>query len=675
MSRKVIPIFLSLILLTVSSFIYAAPPHPDLVRRWMDEEGMTLSSQLPFTGHDPMPTRYAIPMKDGIEYVLVIRVDFPDKPATRSKEEVDGFFFGRDQVSLYTYYKEVSYGKMTISPGPMGGSIPSGEKWYRMPKKMSYYGEGRMMLDRYHELIRDACNAADPDVDFSKYDRDGDGYVDHLMLIHAGDDEASSGRFEDIWSMLIPSVNLRYDGVRINNVAVVAEEPSYPKPHLGIFFHEFFHDFGAPDLYSGSVAGVHDQQWSLMGMFGPYQGPNKNGLAPAHICGYLKWDFDGRPENGRHGWIKPVEISQNTEVLIIPAFETGDPDEVLYKIDIPGKEGKEFFLIENRQKKSGGMYDTYLPESGILIWHIDETAPRTDTNASKRVWVEDPSDPEHLDLENITAGAAYSLDDGQTEFTPSSKPNSNANDGTPSGISIVNIGREGIEMPITVYFGDTFEPNDTIQLAYGPLLYGVNYPSYIFDENDPADVYRIEFKKGRPVEIKVEDIPEGVVIDADLVDGLGNVLAKSKEGERGLIILYNPPGSGTGYLVVRRVSGYDPIHAYHVRVDPVIPSSSPPKLVKVYAYPNPANRGDRVRFHFELEGKGMADVVEISVFNLSLDKVYGGRMEGVIGQGEFGPWDLRDPDGRRCAAGIYLYLISARRGDNVCRAIGKLAVE
>jgi len=127
--------------------------------------------------------------------------------------------------------------------------------------------------------------------------------------------------------------------------------------------------------------------------------------------------------------------------------------------------------------------------------------------------------------------------------------------------------------------------------------------------------------------------------------------------------------------VVRRVSGYDPIHAYHVRVDPVIPSSSPPKLVKVYAYPNPANRGDRVRFHFELEGKGMADVVEISVFNLSLDKVYGGRMEGVIGQGEFGPWDLRDPDGRRCAAGIYLYLIPARRGDNVCRAIGKLAVE
>jgi M6 family metalloprotease-like protein len=675
MRREVILIGIISILLTTAFLVQAAPPHPDLVRRWMEEGTMTLSSRLPFPGYDPQPQRYAVPMSDGVEYVLVLRVDFPDKLATRSKREVDGFFFGKNQVSLHTYYYEVSYGRMTITPGPLGGSMPKGERWYRMPKPMSYYGEGQRMIDRYHELIRDACDIADPDVDFSKYDRDEDGYVDHLMLIHAGDDEASSGRGEDIWSMLIPSVNLRYDGVRINNVAVVAEEPSFSKPHLGIFFHEFFHDFGAPDLYSGSIAGPHDQQWCLMGMFGPYQGEDKNGLAPAHICGYLKWDFDARPENGRHGWIEPVEISENVESLIIPAFETSDPGKVLYKIDIPGKDGKEFFLIENRYRESGGMYDTHLPESGILIWHIDETAPRSDTNISNRVWVEDPSDPEHLDLENITAGAAFSLDDGQTEFTPSSAPNSNANDGTPSGISIVNIGREGITMPITVYFGDTFEPNDTIQTAYGPLLYGISYASYIFDEGDFADVYRIELRKGEPVEIKVKDIPEGVVISAELKDKLGNTLAKGQEAENGLVILYNPPGSGTGYLVLRRISGYDPIRAYHVRIDPVTPSSVPLKFTRVYAYPNPAHWGDEVRFHFELDDKQMADVVELSVFNLSLDKVYSARIESAIGPTELGPWDLRNPSGGRCAPGIYLYVISARRGRDVSRAIGKLAIE
>ena len=47
----------------------------------------------------------------------------------------------------------------------------------------------------------------------------------------------------------------------------------------------------------------------------------------------------------------------------------------------------------------------------------------------------------------ITDGAAYSLDDGHTAFTPGTVPNSNANDGTVTGISITNIGAEGLTIP------------------------------------------------------------------------------------------------------------------------------------------------------------------------------------------------------------------------------------
>jgi len=412
-----------------------------------------------------------------------------------------------------------------------------------------------------------------------------------------------------------------------------------------------------------------------MGMFGPYQGEGKSGLAPAHICGYLKWDFDAKPENGRHGWIKPVEIKENVESLSVPAFEVGDPDRVLYKIDIPGKGGREFFLIENRFKRSGGMYDTHLPESGILIWHIDETVPRTSTNAADRVWVEDPSDPEHLDLENITAGAAYSLDDGQTEFTPSSNPSSDANDGTPSGISIVNIGPEGMEMTMTVYFGDTFEPNDSIELAYGPLLYGVEYPSFIFDEGDELDVFKIKFEKDRPVEIRVYDIPQGVSVEPALVDGLGRKLAVPIEEDGGYLLLYNPEGSGVGYLVVRRVEGYDPVHAYHVKVD-YLSTSAGLAVQEVFVYPNPAgaDRGDAVRFVVTLERGSAADEVVLWVFDLSLREVYADRVSNAIGRVELGPWDLRDRSGNPCPPGIYIYLIELR-GETELRISGKLAVE
>jgi hypothetical protein len=42
-----------------------------------------------------------------------------------------------------------------------------------------------------------------------------------------------------------------------------------------------------------------------------------------------------------------------------------------YKLWTNGEVNSEYFLVENRQKKG---YDSYLPSSGLLIWHIDENA-------------------------------------------------------------------------------------------------------------------------------------------------------------------------------------------------------------------------------------------------------------------------------------------------------------
>ena len=83
-------------------------------------------------------------------------------------------------------------------------------------------------------------------MDFSKYDRDKDGIVDHLFVIHAGNDEASSKVIDevnyvyDIWSILTPDVNLIVDGVRVDTAIVVAEEPDFDKPHLGYILPRIF---------------------------------------------------------------------------------------------------------------------------------------------------------------------------------------------------------------------------------------------------------------------------------------------------------------------------------------------------------------------------------------------------------------------------------------------------
>jgi immune inhibitor A len=42
--------------------------------------------------------------------------------------------------------------------------------------------------------------AADPLVDSSQYDNNGDGYVDNLIVVHAGRGAEVTGSASDIWS-------------------------------------------------------------------------------------------------------------------------------------------------------------------------------------------------------------------------------------------------------------------------------------------------------------------------------------------------------------------------------------------------------------------------------------------------------------------------------------------
>ena len=182
---------------------------------------------------------------DGIEYVLALKIDFSDMPGRREGAAFDRYLFATEGVSMKTYFLENSYGQMDIQPGPMGGVLPKGNAWIRAEKPMTYYGEGVRILSRYRELVQEACEAVDAIVDFSQYDRDKDGIVDHVFLIHSGNDQASTGVIDyDIQSVLIPGVNAIHDGVLVDTAAIVAEEPDFEHPHLGIYFHEFFHDFG-----------------------------------------------------------------------------------------------------------------------------------------------------------------------------------------------------------------------------------------------------------------------------------------------------------------------------------------------------------------------------------------------------------------------------------------------
>ncbi len=662
--------------LSFGGIAYAVPPKPTL---WAhSESARQLYAQNPA---DPIRDGARI-QADGIEHVLVIRVDFSDQRGVRPRQEIDRWLFDPDVPSLASYYDEVSYGQMQVEPGVGNGSYPLTNAWYRIPDRMAIYGAGRINVPLYQELVRDACNAADQDVNFADYDRDGDGVVDHLIILHSGGDEAASGVPEEIWSILVPDVVGRWDGKRIAAAMVIAEEPDADVPHLGVWFHEFFHDFGAPETYvTGTLVGEHDHQFGLMGLFGPYQGGGaaRDGTQPSHICGYLKWDFDGTPENGRHGWITPIEIDVNTVGMAVPAFALPGDVPPLYKIDIPGRGGTEFFLIENRSTVEGALFDTALPDNGLLIWHVDESAERSTLSVAPRMWLEDPSDPKHFDLSlTITQDAAYSKEDRQTEFSPSTDPSSHANDGTRSEISMLNISHSGPSMTLDLFIGDTYEPNDSIPEAYA-LTFDAARSSFLFDADDVVDYYGVAAANGDRLRVNV--VFDGAhMVDVTLVDAHDTPLAQASTfwdaaaGQTRHELLYFADRQESLYV---RIAPQTPVQTslkYTITAtrDPDL-ASAPPRITGLQIYPNPVPAGDILRIGVSFQRAGV-DRLQAEVFTVDGTRVGSAEQTGLAtGATTF---DFATRAGSRpLAPGVYFVLVTAEVAGQATRRLAKFAVQ
>ncbi|MBU0518491.1 immune inhibitor A, partial [bacterium] len=134
--------------------------------------------------------------------VLTILVDFEDNPANATQYPVEHYeelLYSVDTFptgSPADYYLENSYDDVHITGEVVG--------WYRMPESYAYYVDNNYGFGSYPQnsqrLTEDAVAAADPDIDFSQYDNDNDGYVDALFVVHAGPGAEQTGSTANIWS-------------------------------------------------------------------------------------------------------------------------------------------------------------------------------------------------------------------------------------------------------------------------------------------------------------------------------------------------------------------------------------------------------------------------------------------------------------------------------------------
>lgn len=188
---------------------------------------------------------------------------------------------GRFKGSVRDYFHEQSSGKFDLTFDIIGPVTLSRTEASYGSHTMSAYDcdiEG---------FVTEAIALAAPQVDFSRYDWDGDGEADQVFILYAGYGEAQHGPDWTLWpcegklSKLLYGDCPVYDGVRINTFAIGCElhgNEGSQIDGIGTICHEFSHCLGLPDSYNTSdFSDFCMDAWDLMD-YGAYNG---DGYEPA----------------------------------------------------------------------------------------------------------------------------------------------------------------------------------------------------------------------------------------------------------------------------------------------------------------------------------------------------------------------------------------------------------
>ena len=299
----------------------------------------------------PLHNQIPEPNRNGVDNVTIWTEDF-------NQEHYDSLLYDRDLVpSMANWYLKASDGRYTVD-----GYVSD---WVQVPFNAAAYGSdycgsivctrdvGRFIEDQadgwYTEMLG-SMSAAEIDAFLApfdiwdRYDHDGDGdfdepdgYIDHFQSVHAGEGQEGTGITDQIWSHrsytnsipvgadgpIVDGVQVPFGGAHIGNssywIGDYTVEPE--NGGVGVFAHEFGHDYNIPDLYdtSGNTGGAENSTawwttWS-QGSYGTIS--DDLGSYPVHMTAWEKffmgWLNYEVAFAGKHSAHKLSAISSNTK--------------------------------------------------------------------------------------------------------------------------------------------------------------------------------------------------------------------------------------------------------------------------------------------------------------------------------------------------------------------------
>lgn len=420
----------------------------------------------------------------GVKKGLVVLVDFKNKKFADGhdleyyKNVINGKDFSDEEEgyvgSVRDYFLAQSNGQFELDFDVVGPVT--------MSKNYGYYGnDGAYQKDeKVYEMIKEACDGIQDQVNLKDYDWDGDGEADQVFFLYAGLGQASGGSAGTVWPheselRYWPCGVLSYSTGKINTYACANElQPEtqgssrYISAGIGTICHEFSHCLGFADMYDTTGGGGYGMSVFDVMDQGSYNG---NGFVP---CNYTAF------ERIYAGWVEAIELESPATVKDMKSVSDYGRPFIMYNY----KNTNEYFLMENRQNTGWdkGLYGS----NGLLIVHVNYVPSRW-ANNSVNSSAEKIQCCTVVNADGSRENTQYSLQGdlypyeakGMTmndEFTDDSEPaaklyTKNSDNSYALGIPITQIKRSKGSISFLVCGGDA---NNVIDNTFNGVVDGIN---------------------------------------------------------------------------------------------------------------------------------------------------------------------------------------------------------
>jgi len=397
-------------------------PHPDLRIGVQAAQGLRVPSKVGL----PTPR----PASVGTCRHVYLLVAWPGQSQSNTHDPAYEKLFGTNAghvcPSESDFYSQMSYGKLAVT-----GDV--------FPATGAYNISDPADLG---ELVTSAMNAANPDVDFSQFDGNSDGYIDALSIVLPWDFRAFVSYY---WSGPL------FDGKHIFTIGFLGESDLAPESRTT--HHETGHFFFLPDYYDYGGDGSHpanpgpdgnesagDGVWELMSA-GNFANP------PMPMSAYNRWLLN---------WLEPTVLTgQVNDLVLNPSNLQSNPSET-YLLWTEGTYNQEFFLIENRWLDTTTDYGQTLGK-GLMVWHVDESLMLNpigdgvnDIEEHKALDLEEADGQNDLDHMYNYGDATDLYPNSTKEFNFTSNPSSAAYSGDDSQVRIYNIRSNPVDHTVTI---------------------------------------------------------------------------------------------------------------------------------------------------------------------------------------------------------------------------------